>query len=504
MPIQQMLLGVGAAIKAAMELRVWQANSGNGTSATMRVPGARGCFVTFSDGRVGLIGKGEDWADVRSGSGNTSAWMVTSTDTKTIAKTRYLWGSTSQGEPLAIYPYRGSGTDLTLGIQNGYYYAHSPNRNRPHIVVMDSLSNNMAILKQWKWEYPNMSSGCQNIEFFTKDGTDDDYWVTMQDNASGGLSSGNIRIAKMNITSSSISISNCRYFGGDSGSMQIRSSNIDSNENIYVVGQSEEVSSNNRDWMFVLKFDTSSGITWQRNYYIGNGNNYGSGCCEVDSNGNVYSSALFGGQSWTSPSNGYKSAILKHNSSGTLQWAVSWNGMDAFIDGSAMINDKLYILVRYRPDSYNWSVIRPIIAEIDTSDGSIEWQNIVTWSDDRWEVKHNNNHGGSLKAQGNDLAFTWRFFKDRDGSSLIYNYGTAFATGIKSNGDVGDGTIGSLMTYASTNLMTLTDCSSDFTTTTTEFSDGTFNTGTVTDNTSNSEFNTAHTPNQTLTNMNDQ
>ena len=87
---------------------------------------------------------------------------------------------------------------------------------------------------------------------------------------------------------------------------------------------------------------------------------------------------------------------------------------------------------------------------------------------------------------------------------MIYKYGTGFATGIKSNGDVGDGTIGSLMTYASTNVMTLTDCSSDFTTTTTEFSDGTFNTGTVTDNTSNSEFNTATTANQTLTNMNDQ
>ena len=187
-----------------------------------------------------------------------------------------------------------------------------------------------------------------------------------------------------------------------------------------------------------------------------------------------------------------------------MQWAVSWNNTDAFIDGGAMINDKLYILIRYRPDSYNWSVIRPIIAEIDISDGSVNWQNIINWTDDRFKFYFGNSQGRSLQVdKDNNLAFFARFFEDTDGSSLITKYGTAFATGIDSGGGVGDGTIGSLMSYASTNLITFTDHSSDITSNTDELTEGTFTAGSLNNNTS-SEFNTATTANQTLTNMNDQ
>ena len=59
------------------------------------------------------------------------------------------------------------------------------------------------------------------------------------------------------------------------------------------------------------------------------------------------------------------------------------------------------------------------------------------------------------------------------------------------------------MSYASTNLITFTDHSSDITSNTDELTEGTFTAGSLNNNTS-SEFNTATTANQTLTNMNDQ
>tara|TARA_R100000742_G_C4275660_1_gene96284 strand:+ start:367 stop:1890 length:1524 start_codon:yes stop_codon:yes gene_type:complete len=507
MPIQQMLLGAGGKLKPGMEFRVWQANSGNGSDATMIANSTSNNFWALSDGRVVISGNGEDWTDVRSGSGQTLGWMVTSTDTKTIAKSRYLWGSTSQGEQRGIYPYRGpksSSTDLFITPIYGYYYVYSGSarKNYLYIQILDSLANDLAILKRWRWNYQSYYT-MSSIYFYTKDGTDDDYVTVFQDYASSGRSGQNVRIQNMNITSSSISISNTRYIGGSNNNgTTLASCTSDSSGNVYINGNTQEFTSPTR--YIIIKANPSSGIIWERNYHQGSSSAYGSAVCEVDSNGNVYTSQTWGGQSTTSPANGYKCGLMKHNSSGTLQWAVSWNTVDAYMDGSVMINDKLYILVRYRPGSDNWSVVRPIIAEIDISDGSINWQNKIDYTDDRFKYYFGQNQGRYMRAdKDNNLAIMFRYFEDTDGSSIITKYGTAFATGIDSSGGVGDGTIGSLMSYTSTNLMSLTDCSSELTSNTDELVEGTFTVGNINNNTS-SEFNTATTANQTLTNMNDQ
>lgn len=80
--------------------------------------------------------------------------------------------------------------------------------------------------------------------------------------------------------------------------------------------------------IITTKYDIDGNEVWQETYNSGaNDNDYGT-AIEVDASGNVYIAAA----SYISNTNNYDYRVIKYNSSGTLQWNVTYNGPGNFYD----------------------------------------------------------------------------------------------------------------------------------------------------------------------------
>ena len=434
MPIQQMFLGLGAE-DDVFQARVWQASSGVG-SGEWRVLGFPQNFFQYSDGSYLLTAQIDDETNIQTDNSKTAGLCITNDKATGFAKSVNHWSTTHQCDKMAIYPYRGSrtsGKDMTIMTLEGWAGqwqgpsmpgSGTTTWNGLWFMIQDSLSNNLANLKKWNWNYGGYwTSG--GVTLRSKDGTDNEYWFVSNDTASSPTTRNNIRWGDMTISSSSISLDGIRRLGGNSRNGMYLNTWTSDGSYMYVHGVNMETHSRSKP--FIMKC-TGSGITWYVEHQVGSENCYGGGACEVDSSGNVYYVARH------RKNNAWQPVVKKLNSSGTTQWSVSWDDTHECF-GSAINGSKLYLAWYKSSDIY--------ITEHDTSDGSINWQNKIDLSSGAYSMQFST---GSMQLnKDNNLDI---YTQMGDTGSVIYDKGAGLFSGIPGDGSVGNGKIGSEITYA--------------------------------------------------------
>ncbi len=204
--------------------------------------------------------------------------------------------------------------------------------------------------------------------------------------------------------------------------------------------------------IYVAKYDRNGEFVWHNSYnHSYNGNDYGASLA-VDSDGNI----LVTGASETSASNGLDLAVLKLNSTGSLQWAYYFNYSGSADDaGSAMVvddedniyvtgvgtsvnNDADYITIKLTSNgdtvwtsSYNYNNLPDIALDIKLAADEIlvtgaSSDNITKW--DIATVKMNNSMGDTISTRrepGSQVGYDrpTGFIKDNSGN--FYITGTA-------------------------------------------------------------------------------
>ncbi|HNV95635.1 MAG TPA: hypothetical protein PKG63_04105, partial [Bacteroidales bacterium] len=127
---------------------------------------------------------------------------------------------------------------------------------------------------------------------------------------------------------------------------------IDGSENVYVVGTTS-ISTINSD-IITIKYDSSGTLQWLRTY-DGTGNSFDSGAdIVVDSNGDVY---ITGSSYNTTPNTDM--VTIKYNSSGTQQWATTYNYTSNMNDAGVKISIATYWvtisgIVQTGTTTYKW------------------------------------------------------------------------------------------------------------------------------------------------------
>ena len=144
--------------------------------------------------------------------------------------------------------------------------------------------------------------------------------------------------------------------------------------NFYMIGKSN----NNDSKMFANKWDGSNGTrTWSTGYGLstdpgtqGNSNTE----AFIDSSNNLYAVAT--GEVTPNPSRSYKGAVIKWNSSGTLQFDYEFEDgtlEDMFNAVAVDESGNMYVLTRIYPSS----VQQPCLMKLDSS-GTILWRRRLT------------------------------------------------------------------------------------------------------------------------------
>ena len=435
MPIQQMFLGIGSE-DDVFQIRVYQAAASVGDGEWRNTGGAPQGFFQYSDGSYLLCAQANVATNIQTDQDNTATMCITNDKATGFAKSVNHWSTTHSCDRMSIYPYRGSrtsGKDMTIFIVYGFAGqwqggthsgSGSTTWNGRWFMIQDSLSNNLANLKKWNWHPANYWTD-SGFTIRSKDGSDNEYWFVTKDDASSPATRRNVRWGKMTISSSSISIDGIRRLGGNSRNGMYIDSWTSDDDYLYIHGTNRETHSRSKP--FIMKC-TASGITWYREHQVGSENCYGGGACEVDSSGNVY----YVGRH--RKNNAWQPVIKKLNSSGTTQWSVSWDD-DHECFGSAINGSKLYLAWEKSNDIY--------ITEHDTDDGSINWQNKIDLSSGAYSFTKEN--GTMQLNKDNNLDF---YMHMRDTGSVIYNQGIGLFSNIPGDGSVGNGKVGSEITYA--------------------------------------------------------
>ncbi|MBX7049533.1 MAG: SBBP repeat-containing protein [Chitinophagales bacterium] len=113
---------------------------------------------------------------------------------------------------------------------------------------------------------------------------------------------------------------------------------VDGSGNIYVT--TNTISATEKANILTTKYNSSGVVQWSVEKDNADENDYGS-AIDIDGSGNVY----VGAATWVNGTNYYDYMVIKYNSSGTQQWAVTYNGpgsfydipTDIFVDGSGNV-----------------------------------------------------------------------------------------------------------------------------------------------------------------------
>jgi len=453
MPIQQMFLGIGAE-DDVFQIRVYQAASSVGSGEWRNTGGEPQGYFQYSDGSYLLCAQAPGATNIQTDTTNTAVACITNDKATGFTKSVNHWSTTHGADRISVYPYRGSrtsGKDMTIISVQGFAGqwqggthsgSGSTTWNGRWFLIQDSLSNNCANLKKWNW-HPAGYWTDNSFTIRTKDGSDNKYFFVTADNASTPASRGNVRWGDMTISSSAISLDNIRRLGGDNRNGMTLNTWTSDGSYLYIHGVNMETHSRSKP--YIMKC-TASGITWYREHQVGSQNCYGGGACEVDSSGNVY----YVGRH--RKNNAWQPVIKKLNSSGTTQWSVSWDDNHECM-GSAINGSKLYLAWAKSNDI--------IITEHDTSDGSINWQNKISIASGAYSFTQESGVMQLNKDNNLDL-----YMQMRDTGSVIYDQGIGLFSGIPGDGSVGNGKIGSEITYATSTSIPTPSSYTGFSTTT--------------------------------------
>ncbi|MEI6852186.1 MAG: SBBP repeat-containing protein [Bacteroidota bacterium] len=171
-----------------------------------------------------------------------------------------------------------------------------------------------------------------------------------------------------NTTSGAITSSSVGSTNNNTGINQVNDMVQDASGNIYIAGSVYNGTQNNN--FDVVKLNSSLNISWERTYNTADSLDDIANAIEVDSAGNVYVSGYV-----TTTTQGKNIKTLKYNSSGTLQWEMSYNdslngndeakgmALDAYgnvyVTGytSTDIDQANYITIKYNPSgSEIWKI----------------------------------------------------------------------------------------------------------------------------------------------------
>ena len=143
---------------------------------------------------------------------------------------------------------------------------------------------------------------------------------------------------------------------------------VDNSDNVYIVGRTDLGGAGNRD-ILIAKYNSSGTIQWQRN--LGGTSNDVGYEIAVDNSGNVY----IVGQTSSDGAGGADTLIAKYNSSGTIQWQRTLGGTSEYDYGRGIAIDNsgdVYIVGRaFSDDAGDFFDI--LIAKYNSS-GTIQWQ----------------------------------------------------------------------------------------------------------------------------------
>lgn len=152
---------------------------------------------------------------------------------------------------------------------------------------------------------------------------------------------------------------------------------FDSSDNIYIVGGIGINQSNNIfNTSWIVKYDTSGTLQWQKYLAPANGMYSGFNGIAIDSSNNIYAF----GYTDTQVNNGGRSAlIVKYNSSGAVQWQkiLGSDTNSRFTAGSITIDSANNLYITGHDPSSTYTSYSWIIAKYNSS-GVIQWQRKLT------------------------------------------------------------------------------------------------------------------------------
>jgi len=169
---------------------------------------------------------------------------------------------------------------------------------------------------------------------------------------------------------------------GSSGRYTFTNIAIDGNDNIYVVGHSEDTSSSYRRSANLIKFTTAGAISWQRRIDSGS-NSYPTKLYDVVVSPDNNSIFVAGTSSYTDLSGGSGGSdllLMKFNTSGTVQWqkeigSTSTDREDNHISLACADNNYVYLMgndsVRVAGGAYRRA---PAVYKVASSNGSTTWR----------------------------------------------------------------------------------------------------------------------------------
>jgi len=372
---------------------------------------------------------------------NGGAMAEIRADLSGIALQRNLDGTGSNDYFNTIYEAGSS----ALAVGYGYYYASSPDSNALWLMFINPTDFTVQAKRPWSYTGWYTASGSK---FVGTSGSST--YILFGDYNSGSTSGNNIRLATLSsLTSSTVTFTAGNYFGGSNNNGTNITNALMDSTGIYLTGQSAELGQA-ADVGYVAKIAYNGTMTWLRSYGTGSQNNYGAGLIAVDSSGNVYSA-------YRNRKNGnWEPVIQKHNSSGSLQWEITWEGNGSIYGGYIDSNDDLYI----QGQQSN----KILFMNLNTSTGAVVWQNwIQAKSGASTTITF---YGGTTANMQDDPSDSTKIYFTNpvaDSGALINSTGAGFFLGLAKDGS-GQGDVGTLIEYVTASTVWISYSSSTFNT----------------------------------------
>ena len=465
-------------VEPAFQVYIIQSDASNASGSVNQITYVPKWYYQHTDGVIYTTPNGSSLTNVQGVTNPTNMITKLTSAGDGIDAVNNIWGSTSGGDLYSVYPYRGNDPSTNLfATAYGYYYAYNQNSFWFH-----TLDGSLNKVKNFSWQYNNWYLGT-NLQMYTKNGNDNDYYLVFQDYASSPSSGNNIRLTTTNLTGTQQSFSGGVAIGGSNNNGTSLKAHVKTGDTFYLLCNSSEGINpgGNQDVVMLIKYSMSTGHVWTRNHYTTSQNNYASYCCQLDTSENVYAAGR------VRKNSNWEPLIYSYDSSGTLRWEKTF-AANSETRGGVVISDRLFLAMSYNPGSGT----KLYLLEVNTANGSIIWQNIISPAT-----------GYSMSILDNCL------FEDKDGKlslnfkiadtgSVIVGDGVAFATGIDLDGGTGGGVVGSALTYATSTDITFANYTSG--TNNTSLGTSSFTPGSSSDYTG-SELNTSSVQ-QRVTNLN--
>jgi uncharacterized delta-60 repeat protein len=157
-----------------------------------------------------------------------------------------------------------------------------------------------------------------------------------------------------------------RIIGGVNADNGLRAA-LDSSNNLYVFGNTNNAGAGNRDF-FLAKFDTTPTIQWQR--VLGGSSNETAKDMAVSPAGNVYFCGITASAGFSSG----ELSLVKYNTSGTIQWQrrLRTGSQEASGQGVALDSSENVYVCGYFPDGGSFT--KDMLLAKYNSSGTLQWQ----------------------------------------------------------------------------------------------------------------------------------